>query len=362
MFEHKRLAIEQRLAAANLAVEQAITARDAAQADSDRLAGQLPSLQAAVDQARADAGPANAALAAAQQVVGQRQAERDNAAAARDAVQRALTDHLKAEPLESLGRDKPNPAWATWNRKRGQLEEKVDAATATLGRAGQALAQAEQARDGAATTASLAAAAVAAAQSRLDGARAALAAAQQRVADLTAAIDRPQQAAAVLAALAESLTARAARILAEPLDRQDLERAADLELADALMVRRQRHQLLGRRATVAAARAALLADHDRVVDDLAGLRAEIAAWPDAGRWPSLAGLVTAVDALVAESTRQRARHPGERDDDLRGAAAGLAGQLAVLEAVLAQAVAERDSAQATLVRVAADLAKHQEGP
>jgi chromosome segregation ATPase len=362
MFERKRLAIEQRLAAANLAVEQAISARDAAQADSDRLAGQLPSFQTAVDQARAGAEPANAALAAAQQVVVQRQAERDNAAAARDAASRALAGHLNDEPPETLARDKPNPAYAAWNRKRRQLEEKVDAATATLEQAGQVLAQAEQARDGAAAAASLAAAAVTAAQSQLDGTRAALAAAQQRAADLTAAIDRPQQAAEALAGLAESLTARVARILAEPLDRQDLERAADLELADALAVRRQRHQLLGRRAGVAAARAALLAEHDRVVDDLTGLRAEIAAWPDVGRWPPLGGLVAAVDALVTEPTQQRARPARERDDDLRGAATGLASQLTVLQAVLTQAAAERDNAQATLAQVAADLAKHQEGP
>ena len=153
---------------------------------------------------------------------------------------------------------------------------------------------------------------------------------------------------------------RASRLTADPLNRADLQLAADAELAAVLDYRRQRRALLDRRAAARAQRAAQLAAADATADGLAGLRAEILALPDAGRYPELGGVAAILGDIVDSSRARRRTPPDGRDADIEAVTARLSGLAQVLAGIVGRVTAERDAAQQQVDAVAAQLRAHQE--
>lgn len=359
MFGHLRAHLQEQITAAHTSAEQASTARTQAQTDRDQLAERLPPLQDALAQAQATAQEATAALTAAQAVVDQRRQARDDAQAALVNARRALADHAANEPERFDERHHLNPEWVEWKERRDELSASVQHAQAALEDANTLLAQAQQARDAAAERANQAAAAATAAQEQLDAATERVAEAQRRVDAATAAINDAEQAAARLGEQLSKLDARAARVLAEPLDRTDLEHAADAELADLLGRRHERHELFMQRASLNTDRAAVLAAHDQTADAVQLLQRSIGSWPDSGRYPALAGVADALGQVATASMTQRARPPAQRTDDLPAVQAILVEQLGALRAALQQAIVERQFAAAAVAQAAQAMAEHE---
>ena len=359
MFEHLRTDLTAQLARAQDAVKRAVVARDQAQQQLDARIADLPARAAALASAQAGAQSAAAALAAAQAVVTQRSDACDAAQRGVEAAETKLDDLAGKEPDEELPNGKPNPAHAAWVRAVQQAQIRASSASTTLAAANQALAQAASGRDTAAAAAGAAANAVSAAQAQLVAANAAVTAAQQRLAAESATIVEDQHAADAIDAEIGGLNARAARLLAEPLDRGDLEAAADAELAGLLAARRHRHELWTTRAQQRAVRASVLAAQDATVDDAHTVRDAIASWPDAPRYPALANVTSALDSVIIASAAQRSTPPASRTDDLALAADVLSAQVAAVQAVAQQAAAERDAASTQLAQAAAALAQHQ---
>ena len=359
MFDQLRVQLPTEISATQAAAEQARAAREQAQAQLDRLVEELAPLQDALTQAQARTQEADTALASARAAADQRRQDRDGAQAALDHARQALTDHMGDEPERFLPNGHLNPEWTEWREVRDQLRKAVADRQVALNQANTALTEAEQTLAAAADSATRAAAAVAAAQAPVDETTAKVAAVQERAEAAAAAIDDATRRAAQLAEQLGGLDARAARILAEPLDRADLEQAADAELADLLARRHERQRLLTRRATLAGDRAALLTAQDRTIDGVQALAQQISGWADRGRYPPLAGIVAALDALAAASRSQRARPASQRTDDLPTDRLVLVAQLEALQAVLQQAGNERDQAAAAVATAAQVLAEHE---
>jgi chromosome segregation ATPase len=350
VFDHVRTDLQNQLSDAQVSLQQATATRDAAQSDADLLAGQLQLLQEALTQAQTNAQNANSALASAQAIVEQRQQTCVSAQSARDAAQNNLSEYKDREPENPLPNGHPNPAWLAWKKEVQRLETVLAAAQSALDTANAALAQAQQGPDAAASAAAAARAAVTTAQNQLSSVTTGVATAQQRVAAASAALNDAQRIAALLSAQISGLDARAARILAGPLDRADLEQAADAELADLLDHRHHRHDLLTHRVDLVTDRATVLVAQDATVDGVGTLRAAIGAWTDTGRYSTLAGVAAALDAIVIASQTQRAQPAAQRTDDLPRTRTILATQLDSLQAALRQASAERETANATLAQ------------
>jgi hypothetical protein len=168
-----------------------------------------------------------------------------------------------------------------------------------------------------------------------------------------------RQASAAVAARLAGLDGRAAALVAEPLDRPGLEVAADAELADLLAAWRRRHEVLTRRVAAVAGRGAVLAAVDSTVDDVAALRAGLAAWPQRGDWPALPALLAALDAVIAANAAERTRPPLARHDDLAALRGALATQAAALAVAVGQAGQARDRAAAAVRLSSQRLAQHQ---
>jgi hypothetical protein len=356
MFEHLRASLNRRLATDRTAAQQAVAERDALAASLAQQQATLPQLQSSAAAAQSTLDTRNRDVADAQAVLAQRTSDRQAAQAALDARNRALDDHEQDEPPFHLpGQSGPNPEWVAWNaeeqrliRLRDQAQDAVDAATS-------ALRQAQQNRDAAVASAAAATDALNRANAAVTAAVAGIADTQQRLVAAAATVTGTQQLVAADQAQLAALADREAALTAQPLDRTAVGVAADAELAEVLSAWQRRHDLLGQRVAAHEARAALLVAHDGIVDDLATLRAEIAAWPDQARWPGLTSVLGALDGAVSADAVQRARPPDERTDDLPGLRDLLAGQVAAVQAVVGQATNERDQDRAALDEVAGQL-------
>lgn len=316
--------------------------------------------QSALDAAAATAQQANATYDAAQSLVNQRQTARANAATAVASATQNLADILDSEPDSPLPNGKPNPAIAGWRARVTRATAQVHAAQTSLDQADASLGQANQARAAAANVATTAAAAVTVSQATvisetqgLQSAHTALATAESSLAGLQQAVD------ARSAQLAD-LDARGARLVAQPLNRPDLEAAAETEIAALSAQRQHRHNLLVHRANRVADQASLLASEDQDIAALVPIRDAIAGWPDAGRFAALGTATAALDAVITAAHVQQGRPTTQRTDDLGAARTGVAHALSALNVAIAEATAARDQRSAALDAAAAALATNQQ--
>lgn len=334
MFDRIRQQLQRRIGAKQQVLAQALATRDAAQARLDGAQAALGSAQSGLEHAQAVLAQAHAAAATAA-------ADREAAQAARDAAEEALTLWRDGEPENPLPNGKPNPAWRTWVRRLHELELDVDRKQQALANATNALVAANATRDAAAAQ-------VVTAEGGVAGARAVVAAANDQLAATLTAVTAAQAELVTVSALPAQLDERAARILAEPLDVEDLEQASDRELSEALARQHDRHDLLVHRLETMHGRGATLAGHDATADDLATLAGTIRSWPGTGSDPELNAVAAALDGVAAESRAQRTTPAPWRTDDLAAVAAVLAAQAARIGNLLAAATAERDAAGVAL--------------
>ncbi|MFD0743075.1 hypothetical protein ACFQ1L_15775 [Phytohabitans flavus] len=352
--------IDQRMAAAQQSLNQAIATRDGLRAEVTRLAALVPPLESAHSQAISGAVSATVALNAAQQVLGQRTAERDATIPPRDAAYEAVVEHGGNEPPRETQTGKPNPAWARWKNQMDDLQAVLAAKQAVLDAANTALNNARAARDTAAGNLNAANAAVQQAKSRVDEAKANVVTAQQRADASEGGITAARLVVEGIMAEYAALDARAARLVAEPLDTAVLRPAAEAELADLLATRRRRFNLRVQLGAHLTTKGTLLAAQDLAVDEVELIRREMAEWQYAAGWPATAAIRAVLETVVTESRQQRTRPVSERTDNLDNARNHLTNQLAALRAVLVQATAVRDTRQAILNGLAQQIAEHQE--
>jgi len=359
MFEHLRRDLEaavQRATAAVTAAEQDLAGLRAlvAQRTAARSAA-----DAATGAARQQAQSAAADRDAAQAAVDQRQSVRDTTAGTLDQTRQVVAALADEEPENPLPNGKPNPAWAGWNARMRQARQRVQAAEQALAGAQAELSAAGQARDAAAARAAQAAAQLADARARtanaqaeLDVAGAGATAAEQRLRIRREEVD---QARAALPAL----DARAAQLGAVTFDRDLLEQLADQEYAASAELHGQRAELLARRMARLADKRSRLSTLDSLAAGLVPLRAAIAGWPDAGRFPSLDAARAALGGLLDTLQQQRGIPPERRTDDLGAYLARLDQAAEALQAAVARAGAERELAAGQLAAAAQALADHQ---
>ena len=361
MFEHLRAEREAARAAVAQQIAAVVAQRDLAVNRVQEVAARVPPFEDALAQAVAGTNGPNAALADAEAVVAQRAAQREGRQAQRTAAGDAVARHEQEEPPDELDdRGKPTIERRLWAREHLRLQRAVVTAQQALDEAQAAWGAAQSVRDARAQEAAVAGGVVMVAQRRLGAARQDVAWAEQVVEGLDRAVAVLEQQVGDVDAGIGALDARAARLTADPLNRADLQLAADAELAAVLDYRRQRRALLDRRAAARAQRAAQLAAADATADGLAGLRAEILAWPDAGRYPELGGVAAILGDIVDSSRARRGTPPDGRDDDIEAVTARLSGLAQVLAGIVGRVTAERDAAQQQVDAVAAQLRAHQE--
>lgn len=356
MFDHLRADLTAQLAQARTATEQATNALAQANAAATAASASLQNATQALAQAQGAAAAAASDLTAKQAAANQAQQQRD-------AAQQELTEAQAALELllDSGDRQigKPSPGHPVTPVDPGELQQarkRVTEAKAALAAAVTTLQQAQAALGAASAAANAANAARDAAQHARDTAAAALAAAQARIPVLTSARDQSAQTETTLTAQLGALDQRAARLLADPLNRPDVQQAADSELSSLLALRGQRLDLYRQRFTAANQRAAALTSQDGTADRLQTLASLIRAWPDVGRYPQLTGVLSAIDGIVSASQSQRQRPAHNRTDDLAGAQATLSAQLAQLNAASQQAAGEQAAAATALSNAAKALA------
>jgi len=356
MYEHIRANLAKDLDAARGRVDQAIAHRDQVAAALGQQQAALPGLQAAVTAAEGTLAARDADLAAAQAVVNQRTAERNAAEDERDSAQ---------EAFDANGGDEPpffdNPEdLRRWHVVHDQLQQALRDARDALDAAQGHLQDAIDARAPFAAAVQAAAASLAQARDRVTAQNATIAATQRQLADAEAAITAARADVDAIAAQVTALDQREKVLTAEPLDRPTIEKAADQEEADLQAGWHHRRELFERRVTFRDGRAGVLAAADTTVDELAVVRSQIAAWPDAARFPALAGVVAQLDQVIADNAAQRHRPPAERTDDLAGLHTRLAALTTTLQDVTGAATAARDQAQHDLDKARDDLVAHQQ--
>jgi chromosome segregation ATPase len=359
MFEHLRRELEaavQRAVAALTAAEQSLAPLQALVSQREAV---RDAAEAAIAPAQQQAQSAAANRDAAQATVNQRQSARDTAAGTLDQARQDRDTIAEKEPVNPLPNGKPNPRWPAWNDRMQQTNQRVQAAEHALTAAESDLSAAVQARDAAAAGAAQVAAQLANAQTRaanaqagLDAARAALDTAEQGLPAERQAVDQARAAP-------QALDARAAQLVATPLDRGVLEPLADEEYAALAELRRQRAELLARRVARLADKRVRLSTLDSFAAGLAPLREAIAGWPDAGRFPSLGPANATLGSVLDAVQQQRANPTEQRTDDFGALLARLDQAAAALQAAVAQASTERDQAAAQLTAAAQALADHQ---
>lgn len=359
MFEHVRRDLE----AAVHRAEAMLTAAEQGLAPLQALASQQriarTAAEAAIAPAQQQAQSAAADRDAAQATVDQRRSARDTAAGTLQQARRDRNTIADQEPDNPLPSGKPNPAWPAWRARMRQADQRVQAAEQALAATESDLSAAVRAWDAVAVAAAQAAARLAEAQAMsasaladLEAAHAALHAAEQGLSAQRQEVDRARAAV-------QALDARAARLVATPLDRAVLEPLADEEYAALAELRRQRAGLLTDRVARLADKRVRLSTLDSSAAGLAPLREAIAGWPDAGRFPSLGTANAALGSVLDAVQQQRANPPERRSDDFGAILARLDEAAAALQAAVTQAGMERDQAAAQLTAVAQALADHQ---
>jgi chromosome segregation ATPase len=342
MFDRTRAQLQPQIDAQQQVLAEALALRDAAQ-------GQVDAVVAAVVSAQARLASAQAALTKAQDALAAAQTNRDTARAQRAAAAQAVTDWLDAEPENPLPNGHPNPAWRPWKLQLDQREADLDAKQTALTNDENALAAAATARDAATTQVSTAQGAVASAQEPLP-------AAQDRLRQTQPAIVKAESDLAELFEVPSELDAREARILAEPLNRTDLELASDAEMLAAFTRRHTRHDLWIQRLQAVKDRGATLSAHDATADDLAALASIIRSWPGAGTDPDLNAVAAALEGIAQDSRTNRMFGAESRSDDLGAVTATLMAQARTISTLLAAANAQRDAAGVALQRSGEALA------
>jgi hypothetical protein len=332
----------------------------ARQADGAAAAASTAAAQAALDAATAAIAAAQAALAAATQVLA---AAHNSLAAANASVQARTTavasaqsdvDDWMAEehdfPSDPGHPGHPNPGWA---KRMAELQR-------ILATARQALVAAQAAAANAGAAVGSAAAAVLARQNDLAVHQAELAAAQARLVAAQAAATAAAAGIADAQAALATLDERAARVLATPLDADDLAAFADEEQVDVSRLRQQRAVTRATRHTVSVQRDGILADHDAGIEALAALASAMHQWTDS-TIPDPPQLAGSLDAIVTSARTQRGAMP--RADDLAGLTTPVQAVLDRLQADVAQATARSNQAAAALqAAIAAVDTVNQEAP
>lgn len=359
MFEHlrrEREAAVQHAMAALTAAEESLTPLKAVVSEREA-AREAAGAAIAPAQQRAQSAAAN--MDAAQATVNQRRSARDTAAGTLDQARQDGDTIADEEPENPLPNGKPNPRWPAWNTQMRHADQRVQAAEQALTAAESDLSTAVQVRDTAAAEAAQAAAQLADKQARAANAQADFAAARAAFDTVEQGLPTERQAVDQARAALQALDARAAQLMATPLDRGVLEPLADEEYAALSELRQQRAELLARRVARVADQRVRLSALDSFAAGLAPLRQVIGGWPDASRFPSLgtanAALVSVLDAIQ----QQRANPPGQRTDDFGVLLARLDQAAAALQAAVAQASTERDQAAAQLTAAAQALTDHQ---
>ncbi|MFI7545696.1 hypothetical protein [Actinoplanes sp. NPDC049599] len=340
MFDHLRAQLASRLAQALAALQDAETTAERAALAADEAATTVGAAAASLQNAEAVVAPAQAVVSAAQQA---QAGARQTVAAAQDAIR----EWLDSEPETDIG-TKPNPTHGRWARLGPPLKKRLAEAQAQVSAADADLANAENALGQATARAANARQQLLAAQAGQASALAQLGTVRATV------VDRHQQAQAV-SRLTVELDAEQAGILADPLDRGALQELADRQTAAALAARQARRSHRQELATVAAERAATLAQQDEIVNRLAPLCAEIRGQIRSVPYPELAIIADGLEQVVAESAVQRVRDVPDRTDDLTAAGAALATLaehgarvLSAAQATLQQAREKLDSANSDL--------------
>lgn len=354
MYEHVRTALQGTLQGRQ---------RDQAAAHQATLAA-----QAAITSAQQGLAAANNALSSAlqsattaQNTLGGARSDQQAKQAALASAQAAVTAWMAQEPdpfLDFLrptlgpiggggggGGQRPNPAHARWLLQLHVLQSAVTAAQNALNAAAASLASATSA--------------VAAANAQVNARRADVVAWTQ---DLARA-----QAAAATAAAAENaagtavqavrdqlgaLDARAARLLAQPLDRPGLTAMSDEEQAEVSRLRAQRATTRADRFAVSGWRGGILAAHDATIDSLPPISAALHTWNDPA-YPDPPGVATQLDALVATARQQRGATT--RTDDLADLTAELQRVVGRLQTTVGVATSDRDAKYASLQQAIATV-------
>jgi hypothetical protein len=336
MFDRTRAQVQPRVDAQQQVLAEARALRDAAQ-------GQVDVAEAAIASAQANLASAQTALTQAQDALAAAQANRDGARGQRDAAAQAVTDWLDAEPENPLPNGRPNPAWRIWSRTLHEREADLDKKQEALTNSETLLAAAVTNRDTAARQVSTAHDAVTSAQAALPGA-------QDRLQQTLPAVTKAETDLAELLEVPGELDAREARILADPLDRTDLEEASDAEMLAALTRRHARHDLWTDRLRAVRDRSTTLTAHDATADDLAALAGTIRSWPGFGSDPDLNAVAATLEGIAQSSRINRMFGAEGRTDDLDADTATLTTQTQTVGTLLAAANVQRDDAAAALKR------------
>ena len=363
MFENHRADLQAQINAGLGLVQAAIAAEVQAQSGVDSATAAIPPLQDALNQAQTVADQSAAALAGPQDTLDQAQQAQVTADNTAKQAKGAVIQHLDTEPDRFLGdRNHPNPEWRQWNAEHQKLIEASKAAVKVLDDAKAAVAAATGPRDAAQQAATQTAAARDRVRNQLNVANAALSTAKSNVAAAhQSVLDAQDQHSRETSSLQEAiakLKARGDRIVAIPLNRADLELAADAELGETQLIENLIQSHYSGRAVAAASRAAALAAHDRTIDQVQTLRLAITATPDLGGDPVMQQMVAALAPIVADSMAQRARPAADRTDRMDTARDVLTAEISNLQTVISQLTRERDLKFMALTEAADTLRAH----
>ena len=354
MYDYARSGLQATLAARQQAQVTAHQAVLAAQSVVGTATNNLAAANNVLSVARSAVPPAQSNLAAAQANAAQAAQAAANAQAAVTAWEQqmpepylgtfAATDTserpttLPDRALPGGGYPRPNPEYAVWLKQYNVLKAARDSANNARNAANANVATAQTALNNANQQVAVAQNAVVARTQELASANASLTTAQngeQGAASATAA------AQAQIAAL----DARAARVLALPLDRPGLTAIAEEEQAEVSRLRALRATARANRQSASASRSALLAGHSGSVAALVPISSALRGWVDAA-YPDPPNVASMIDVAIATASGQAASNP--RNDDVAGVTAQVQAALARLQTTVDAAVRDRDAKYQTL--------------
>jgi hypothetical protein len=240
--------------------------------------------------------------------------------------------------LPGGGYPRPNPEYATWLKQYNILIAARNAANTALANANATVATAQTALNNANQQVASAQNAVVARTQELSSANAQLN--QAQLAEQAAA-----SSVSTVQAQIAALDARAARVVAEPLDRAGITALAEEEQAEISRLRAVRATARANRQAAVTSRSALLAGHDASVAALVPLSTALRGWVDA-TYPDPPNVAAMLDTAIGTASGQAASYP--RNDDLAGITAQVQAALARLQTTVDTAVRDRDAKYQTL--------------
>jgi hypothetical protein len=349
LYDYARAGLQATLAARQQAQATAHQAVLAAQSVVATATNNLAAANNVLSVARSAVPPAQSSLAAAQANAAQAAQAAASAQAAVTAWEQEMPEPylgtfaapdtseiprtLRDRALPGGGYPRPNPEYAVWLKQYNVLKAQRDAAVSARNAANANVAAAQTALGNANQQVAVAQNAVVARTQELAAANSQLAAAQgaeQGAASATAAA----QAQIV------ALEARAARVVAVPLDRAGLTALAEEEQAELSRLRVLRATARANRQAASTSRSALLSGHGGSVAGLVPVAAALRGWTDAA-YPDPPNVASMLDAAVAAASGQAASSP--RNDDVAGVTAQVQAALARLQTTVDAAVRDRDA-------------------